>query len=70
MGKANQKAGLLKFIAMSKKECPSCAMPIDADATVCPICAYEFPRANRLYQIIAIVLVLIFILFFILKLAR
>ncbi|HDL17608.1 MAG TPA: hypothetical protein ENH29_00975 [Bacteroidetes bacterium] len=24
------------------KECPGCAMEIDADETVCPICQYEF----------------------------
>jgi hypothetical protein len=27
---------------MKKKECPSCAMEIDAKSKVCPICAYEF----------------------------
>ena len=26
------------------KECPGCAMEIDADETVCPICQYEFPQ--------------------------
>jgi hypothetical protein len=51
---------------MNKKECPSCAMMIDEKAKVCPICKYEYPQPNRLYQVIAIVLILVFILFFIL----
>ena len=51
---------------MKKKECPSCAMMIDNGAKICPICSYEYPQPNRLYQIIAIILVLIFILFYIL----
>ena len=51
---------------MEKKECPSCAMMIEKDAHQCPICQYEYPRPNRLYQIVAIILVLVFILFFIL----
>lgn len=47
---------------MNQKECPSCAMMIDKGAKECPICNYEYPQQNRLYQIIAIVLVLIFLL--------
>src|ERR1700754_4566284 len=31
---------------MAKKECPSCAMEIDADAKVCPICSYEFTEGH------------------------
>ena len=27
---------------MKKKECPSCAMMVDAKAKECPICEYEF----------------------------
>ena len=51
---------------MKKKECPSCAMMIDSSDKICPICKYEYPLPNRLYQIIAFILVLIFILFYIL----
>ncbi|MEL7002117.1 MAG: hypothetical protein AAFN93_05185 [Bacteroidota bacterium] len=51
---------------MKKKECPSCAMEIDAKSTVCPICSYEFPSTSKGYQIIAVLLVLLLILFFIL----
>lgn len=25
------------------RECPSCAMEVDADTSECPICGYEFP---------------------------
>lgn len=28
---------------MDKKECPGCAVEIDEDAEVCPICGYELP---------------------------
>src|ERR1700755_2207899 len=31
---------------MKKKECPSCAMEVDADAKVCPICGYEFTEGH------------------------
>jgi hypothetical protein len=30
------------------KECPNCATDIRADAVVCPICKYEFPRRGAL----------------------
>lgn len=50
---------------MNQKECPSCAMMIEQDAKECPICAYEYPQSNRLYPVVAIILVLIFILAYI-----
>ena len=51
---------------MAKKECPSCAMELDRDAEVCPICSYEFPsKGGSYYQWIAIVLVILFLLFFV-----
>jgi len=50
---------------MKKIECPSCAMEVDADSKVCPICSYEFttghPSGRRW---LAIVLVLAFLLSF------
>ncbi len=49
-----------------KKECPSCAMKIDKAAKTCPVCGYEFPRPNRLFQFIAIFLLLLFLLFYLL----
>jgi RNA polymerase subunit RPABC4/transcription elongation factor Spt4 len=47
---------------MEKKECPSCAMKIDADAKACPICEYEFP-VNTKYQWIVAVMIVVVILF-------
>lgn len=29
---------------MKTRECPGCAVDVDADADVCPICGYDFPR--------------------------
>lgn len=29
---------------MKKIECPGCAVEVDADHDVCPICGYDFPR--------------------------
>jgi hypothetical protein len=52
---------------MKKKECPSCAMEIDARLTVCPICGYEFTDSrNRGLKWIALVLAIFFLLYFIL----
>lgn len=48
-----------------KKECPSCAMEIDEDEKTCPICGYEFPGIQPVYQWIALLLILIFLLFLI-----
>lgn len=47
---------------MNKRECPSCAMEVDADADVCPICGYEFPRQPTGVQIMAWVMVALMIL--------
>ncbi|WP_293013350.1 hypothetical protein [Mongoliibacter sp.] len=51
---------------MKKKECPSCAMEVDDKADVCPICQFEFPKRNPLYQWLAIILALFFLLMFVL----
>lgn len=48
---------------MTKMECPSCAMNIDAESKTCPICGYEFPRKNPLWVWLAIALAVIFILY-------
>jgi len=47
------------------KECPSCAMEVDKKADTCPICQFEFPKRNPLYQWLAILLALFFLLMFI-----
>lgn len=42
---------------MDKKECPGCAVEVDADAEVCPICGYEFPKQSPAVKIMAWVLI-------------
>ena len=49
-----------------KKECPSCAMEIDAGEKVCPICGYEFPETPKAYVWVAILLIIVFLLYMIL----
>ena len=51
---------------MKKKECPSCAMQIDADSKQCPVCNYEFPPSNRGLKWVALALALLFLLYIIL----
>lgn len=46
---------------MSKKECPSCAMQIDADAEVCPVCEYEFPSQTKYQWIVGVMIVVIIV---------
>jgi hypothetical protein len=36
-------------------------MQVDAKSKVCPVCQYEFTQANRTWQIVALLLVLLFI---------
>jgi hypothetical protein len=48
-----------------KKECPSCAMEIDANDKVCPICGYEFPVTGKFYVWVAILLIVVFLLYMI-----
>jgi RNA polymerase subunit RPABC4/transcription elongation factor Spt4 len=52
---------------MKKKECPSCAMNVDADSTVCPICSYEFTDTNKGgLKWVAIVLAILLLVYLIL----
>jgi RNA polymerase subunit RPABC4/transcription elongation factor Spt4 len=44
---------------MKKKECPSCAMEIDAKAETCPICQYEFSGFPKWITALAIFLLVI-----------
>jgi len=46
---------------MAEKECPGCAMPVDNDAEVCPICGYEFPSQPLSVQIMAVVMIILLI---------
>ncbi|MFY0688153.1 MAG: hypothetical protein JXQ90_13360 [Cyclobacteriaceae bacterium] len=50
---------------MKKKECPSCAMNIDASEKVCPICQYEFTQTSMGVKWVAILLVLLFLFYLI-----
>ena len=50
---------------MKQKECPSCAMNIDVDEEVCPICQYEFPKTSKGIQIVAIILIVVIMYFLI-----
>ena len=51
---------------MEKKECPSCAMQIDKDEKICPICQYEFPSQPKAISWVAILLILIVLLWILL----
>lgn len=51
---------------MKKKECPSCAMEIDAKSKECPICGYEFADYSSGVKWVALLLALLFLLFFLL----
>ncbi|MFU8812594.1 MAG: hypothetical protein ACNA78_06470 [Balneolaceae bacterium] len=46
---------------MKTKECPGCAMDVDADADECPICSYDFPRQSPATKGIALLLVVLLI---------
>lgn len=38
---------------MHTRECPACAMEIDASAEACPVCGYEAPRQRTSVQVAA-----------------
>ncbi len=48
---------------MKKKECPACAMSIDRDKNVCPVCGYEFPKEQPLFKFLIVLLVIAFVIF-------
>ena len=41
------------------RECPMCAMEVDASADACPVCGYEAPRRKTSLQVAAWVMVLL-----------
>jgi hypothetical protein len=48
---------------MSKeKECPSCAMPVDKNADICPICGYDFPKQPLSLKLGAWLLIILMLL--------
>jgi len=50
---------------MKTKECPSCAMEVDAKSKECPICGYEFSDHSMGVKWVAILLILLFLFFLI-----
>lgn len=51
---------------MAEKECPGCAMPVDKDAEVCPICGYEFPSQPLSVQVMAVIMIILLLFFWVL----
>jgi RNA polymerase subunit RPABC4/transcription elongation factor Spt4 len=51
---------------MKTKECPSCAMEVDSESKVCPICQYQFAGQSTGLKWTAIILALLFLLYLIL----
>jgi predicted amidophosphoribosyltransferase len=58
-------AGIDDLYIMEKKECPSCAMEVDAGSKVCPVCGYEFTRQGGGIKWAALLLALLFLLYLI-----
>ncbi|MEP3129221.1 zinc ribbon domain-containing protein [Ekhidna sp.] len=48
---------------MRTKECPSCAMDVDAKSKICPICQYEFSEIKVGYRWIAMALIIVLLLY-------
>lgn len=53
---------------MKKKECPSCAMEVDAKSRVCPICGYEFSDYAPPVKWVAILLIILMAIFLLMRL--
>lgn len=47
---------------MDQKECPGCAVAVDADTEICPICGYEFPKQSLWKNIVTWVMIILLIL--------
>jgi hypothetical protein len=48
-------------MAETLKECPSCALDVEAAAEVCPYCQYEFPRQRSTVKALAWLMALLLI---------
>jgi RNA polymerase subunit RPABC4/transcription elongation factor Spt4 len=44
---------------MKKVECPGCAVEVDANEDICPICGYEFPKQSMGFKIGVWILILL-----------
>lgn len=47
---------------MKKIECPSCAVEVDEDNDVCPICGYDFPKQPLTVKVGVWILILLMFL--------
>ena len=56
---------MVYLFGMKTKECPSCAMEIEAKSKECPICGYEFPATSKGVQLVAVLLILLLLYFLI-----
>ena len=45
------------------RECPACALAVPAEADVCPVCGYEFPRPKPGVRPVAWLFVALMVLF-------
>ncbi|WP_243663908.1 zinc ribbon domain-containing protein [Rhodothermus marinus] len=41
------------------RECPSCALPVEEKAEVCPYCGYEFPATPPVHRAVAWLMILL-----------
>lgn len=49
-----------------QKECPGCAVQVDADAEICPICSYEFPKQSTGVKVMAWLMIILLLLWLLL----
>src|SRR5699024_2266690 len=54
------------IMSNKKKECPGCAMMVDQDANVCPICGYEFPKQSKTMQVMVWIMIFLLIIYWVL----
>ena len=51
---------------MQTKECPGCAVEVNAEAEVCPICGYEFPKQSFAMKLAVWLMIILIILWLVL----
>lgn len=45
----------------ASRECPSCGLPIDANADVCPYCGYDLPKQKNSLKLAALIMAVLLI---------
>jgi RNA polymerase subunit RPABC4/transcription elongation factor Spt4 len=53
---------VVEYLTVKTKECPSCAMEVDAKSKICPICGYEFAGHTPVIKWLAIILIVAFLI--------